>query len=122
MRRFCPNCSAELLALDSCWNCNAIFGSNSDWQPTVLPAGAFKQRGSKTSAETEALEARIEKQLSTLLLIVGYGLLSAFLLFLFFVFPRGTSSGSVYGLFIFGPIVGLVIAILIATGHWLRRP
>src|SRR6266496_2513748 len=43
MPRYCPNCSAELNALEvECWNCGALFGPNSSWIPTDSPIGAFR--------------------------------------------------------------------------------
>jgi hypothetical protein len=44
MPRYCPNCSAELRPPEiNCWNCGALFGSDSGWAPTNDPTGRFKE-------------------------------------------------------------------------------
>jgi hypothetical protein len=45
MPRYCPNCSGELKPPEAeCWNCGAVFGTQSAWSPTDRPVGIFERR------------------------------------------------------------------------------
>ena len=58
--------------------------------------------------------------LGSILLLAGYGTLIFFILFLIFLFPKGTSSGSFLGLMLFGPPLAGAIVISIILGHLIK--
>lgn len=51
---------------------------------------------------------------------VGFGILVPLVLFLVFLFPLGTSSGSVYGLWLIGLPLGVIGGVALALGYALR--
>jgi hypothetical protein len=59
MPRYCPNCSAELRPPEAgCWNCGALFGSDSGWAPTNEPTGRFKEYAK--AGKPGAVEASVQ--------------------------------------------------------------
>lgn len=55
--------------------------------------------------------------LGAVLLFIGFGTCTLFVLFLIFLFPRGTSSGSMLGLMMLAPPLLIAIAIAIGLGY-----
>jgi len=108
---YCPRCGTELESADVlvCSKCDAQFGPEAAWKPlTTRPEPALEGWGA------------FRDVVATLLLLIGYGVLALFVLFLVFLFPRGTSSGSVLGLMMIGPPLGIGIAVLIVLGHAIK--
>ena len=109
---YCSNCSAELESaqVPVCPRCHVQFGAGSEWHPTVQPLDPGEP----------GLWHGFRKVVGVLLLVLGYGMLASAVLFLVFLFPRGTSSGSVLGLVFLGPPLLLFIAITIGLGHLVK--
>ena len=58
--------------------------------------------------------------LGAILLFAGYGALILSILFLVFLFPKGTSSGSVLGLMMVAPPLAGAIAVAVILGHLIK--
>lgn len=108
---YCPSCGGEIenSSALSCQGCGAMFGPESAWKP--MPSPPEPLMGGWDI---------LRYLLSTLLLLGGYGALLLFILFLIFLFPHGTSSGSVLGLMMVAPPLSGVVVIAIILGHLIK--
>ena len=108
---YCPSCGEELenSSVLTCQSCDAIFGPGSAWKPASTPP--------EPQIEGWAV---FRSFIGTLLLLAGYGTLILFVLFLIFLFSKGTSSGSVLGLMLAAPPLSGAIVIAIILGHLIK--
>jgi hypothetical protein len=124
---YCPNCSAQLSGSNTsnCWNCGADFTAEDGWRPTERPLGKFREFRAKNVARQFPVPlmsgwTMLRYLLGAILLFAGYGTLILFILFLIFLFPKGTSSGSVLGLMMVGPPLAGAIVVVIILGHLIK--